>query len=94
MPSTGYIVCDTKARAHTYGGQAVWGFTHLFWGTRAGMIENVKGFPFKLENLNKLVINVRFTQSYGNGGYKLGMNIFTYNKDTPDPDWGIPEKRE
>ena len=58
------------------------------------MIENVKGFPFKLENLNKLVINVRFTQSYGNGGYKLGMNIFTNNKDTPDADWGIPEKRE
>ena len=50
------------------------------WGNRPGVREDLPGFPFQIKNIKQLTIDFNYRQLFGDHGFKLAMNLFTYDE--------------
>ena len=80
LPSTCIFIWDVPSSSKKFGDAAVWCYTNLLWGNRPGVREDLPAFPFQIKSIEQLTIEFDYRQLFGNHGFKLAMNLFTYDE--------------
>ncbi len=76
IPDSTIFLWDVPSKAAEFGGASVWNYVNVFWGNRNNVRDDLKGFPFLINDINTLSLDFDFEQLFGSEEYKIAMNMF------------------
>jgi hypothetical protein len=85
LPEGCTFVWDTPGPASAFGGASVWCYTNMLYGNRYRTREDLADFPFKVHDLQELVLTFDYTAVFGDDRWKTALNMFFTDVDTLAP---------
>ena len=80
LPSRCILIWDVPSSSLDFGDATVWCYINVMWGNRAGVREDLRGFPFQVKSIERLTLDFDFRKIYGDDSFKLALNLFTFEE--------------